>query len=152
MTRKKSARGRKASPDVGYSRPPSEHQFKKGQSGNPKGRPRGAKGVSTLVLEAANAPIRVTENGKVQQTTVLNAAVKQQALKAAGGDPRATERLIAHVSKAEEAKTRERPDMELSEADRLVIAEIYERMLACTAATPSPQPADNSAAEPERSQ
>jgi hypothetical protein len=37
--------------DVGYGRPPRAHQFKPGQSGNPTGRPRGAKSEATMLRE-----------------------------------------------------------------------------------------------------
>lgn len=34
--------------EIGYCRPPKEHQFKPGQSGNPKGRPRKPKDQLTI--------------------------------------------------------------------------------------------------------
>ena len=37
---------------VGYGRPPVAKQFKPGTSGNPKGRPTGAKNLKTLIREA----------------------------------------------------------------------------------------------------
>src|SRR5258707_14185668 len=49
--------------EVGYRKPPGHTRFKKGQSGNPKGRPAGAKNLSTLLSEALNEPVVVTENG-----------------------------------------------------------------------------------------
>jgi Family of unknown function (DUF5681) len=49
---------------VGYRRPPRNRQFKPGQSGNPTGRPKGAKNFATALAEELDAPITATENGK----------------------------------------------------------------------------------------
>lgn len=75
--------------EVGYAKPPKGTQFKKGQSGNPRGRPKGSKNFSTILLEEANAYIRITENGKPRTITKAQAAVKQLMNKAASGDMRA---------------------------------------------------------------
>ena len=41
--------------EVGYGKPPLHTRFQKGKSGNPKGRPRGKKNMSTLLSTALNA-------------------------------------------------------------------------------------------------
>jgi len=40
--------------EVGYGKPPHHTRFVKGQSGNPRGRPRGAKNMKTLLNKALN--------------------------------------------------------------------------------------------------
>jgi hypothetical protein len=42
--------------EVGYGKPPRDTRFPKGQSGNPRGRPSGAKNLKTLLSEALNEP------------------------------------------------------------------------------------------------
>jgi Family of unknown function (DUF5681) len=53
--------------DVGYRKPPRHTRFAKGQSGNPRGRPPGAKNLKTLLSEALNETVIVSENGGRQR-------------------------------------------------------------------------------------
>jgi hypothetical protein len=49
---------------VGYGKPPLHTRFQKGRSGNPNGRPRGRKNMSTLLSDALNGSVIVVENGR----------------------------------------------------------------------------------------
>ncbi len=59
--------------DVGYGRPPQAHQFKPGQSGNPRGRPRGVKNEATILYELLHRKISIREGGRTRKITVLEA-------------------------------------------------------------------------------
>src|SRR5690349_20202446 len=63
--------------EVGYGKPPHHTRFKTGQSGNPRGRPSGAKNLSTLLNEALNELIVVTENGGRKRISKRQASFKQ---------------------------------------------------------------------------
>jgi hypothetical protein len=56
---------------VGYGRPPQAHQFKPGESGNPKGRPKGAKNESTILRELFQRKIESRSGGRSRKITVL---------------------------------------------------------------------------------
>lgn len=69
------------------SKPPKKDtRFKPGKSGNPKGRPKGAKNRATLLEEVVNVRIQVSENGQRKNVTKLEAGYIQLANKAASGD------------------------------------------------------------------
>jgi hypothetical protein len=79
---------------VGYAKPPMHSQFRKGRSGNPKGRPRASRALTGIWLSVWNEKVTVTENGQRRRITKQEAAIKQLANKAAGGDKRAIEAMI----------------------------------------------------------
>ncbi len=118
--------------EVGYKRPPRPTQFVKGQSGNPKGRPKGSQNVSTIVLKAGRERVRVTSNGRTKTITKKEALIKQVVNKALSGEARATREALNLFMLAE---SREQADLqlpsELSEIDEHadnVVESIFRRM------------------------
>lgn len=96
---------------VGYGKPPAAYQFKKGTSGNPKGRPRGRKSYNTEIDEVLNAPVTVIENGKRRKVTSRKAVLLRVREKSLAGDLRATEtflQLAAQKEALDAAVTHER--------------------------------------------
>ncbi|WP_300550500.1 DUF5681 domain-containing protein [Roseovarius sp.] len=49
-------------PNVGYMKPPEHTQFKKGKSGNPRGRPRKREDLNTVLHRVLNHKVRVKDN------------------------------------------------------------------------------------------
>jgi len=92
---------------VGYGRPPLDSQFQKGRSGNPAGRPKGARGVSAVIAAAMADMVVVTVDGKRRKMSKLQAAFTQQANKAASGDRHAIKlmvELLHHAEAREDAR------------------------------------------------
>jgi hypothetical protein len=110
---------------VGYGRPPAKNQFRPGQSGNPRGRPKGARNLSSVIAATLNERVAVTENGRRRHITKLEAAVKQLVNRAASGEARATQLLFALVA-TNEAKPPETQN-HVAEADLVVMAELARR-------------------------
>lgn len=75
--------------EVGYGKPPTGTQFKPGQSGNPKGRPKNQKSFNAYLFKALDEPVEVNENGKRKQMTRREVAARQIAIKAMKGDLKA---------------------------------------------------------------
>jgi Family of unknown function (DUF5681) len=107
---------------VGYRRPPRQTRFRKGASGNPNGRPRGARNLATLLDQTLRERIAITENGKRRKVTKLAAALKQLVNRALAGDLRAMRLLLdrvqvlesrAHPGAPEDAAALEQADHEL---------------------------------------
>ncbi|MEX1303683.1 MAG: DUF5681 domain-containing protein [Rhodovibrionaceae bacterium] len=81
--------------EVGYGKPPKDTRFKKGQSGNPKGRPKGRRNLKNDVLAALTAPVKVSEQGRAKTVTTQFAILLRLREKALTGDARALDLLLA---------------------------------------------------------
>jgi hypothetical protein len=76
---------------VGHKRPPFARRFKKGQSGNPSGRPKGSKNAKALYVELANRKVRIRVGSKLKMVTQLEVVLQAMILKAMKGDTRAAD-------------------------------------------------------------
>jgi hypothetical protein len=80
--------------NVGYGRPPQTHQFKPGQSGNPKGRPKSAKNETTILRNLLNRKIEMRQDGKLRKISLLEAMLLRFAEDALKGNPKAAAFLL----------------------------------------------------------
>ena len=84
---------------VGPGKPPLRTRFKKGQSGNPRG--RSPKNLATLLADALNEKVYVTIDGRRRKITNREAIITQMVNKSASADLRATKMLIDMLKDAE---------------------------------------------------
>ncbi len=80
--------------EVGCGKPPKEYQFKPGQSGNPRGRPKSKKSGSTDISELLDEPVKVMSGGKVREMDPFEAGLRKTAKRAIEKDLRAILKFI----------------------------------------------------------
>jgi len=80
---------------VGYGRPPKATQFKKGESGNPKGRPKGSRTVGAVLQDILQQRIAVTENGKTRRLPALEVMLRRLANDAMRNEPVALKLMLS---------------------------------------------------------
>jgi hypothetical protein len=117
--------------DVGYAKPPGHARFKKGQSGNLKGRPKGTLNLATVLQRTLREKIVITESGRTRTVTKLQAAINQLTNKAASGDLKALQ-LLATLERSSEERAVQavNPTDTLDEVDERIVLGILKRMAA----------------------
>lgn len=113
---------------VGYGKPPESGRFAKGQSGNPKGRPKGSKNLATVAIRESRQRVRVNGPRGSHWVTKLEATVMQLGNKAAQGDLRAQRDFISLVRMSEDATNSGVSPLTSHEMDQKVMQDILRRM------------------------
>ena len=112
---------------VGKGRPPLHTRFQKGRSGNPGGRPRGAKSFTTLLFERLDRRVeRRAEDGARRKVSKRELAADRLVDNFAEGEPYATKLMIGLILERERQAPEQRPPFEA--ADRDVIKELLDRL------------------------
>ncbi|MGJ8606264.1 MAG: DUF5681 domain-containing protein [Marivita sp.] len=107
--------------EVGYGKPPKSGAFKKGQSGNLKGRPKGTRNFQTELQRILYSRVTVTVGGKPKSVSVVEASLMRLREKALKGDQKALEIILGFAresSNASDARSRER---ELSKLEQDIL-------------------------------
>jgi Family of unknown function (DUF5681) len=110
---------------VGFGRPPAASRFKRGVSGNPKGRPKNSKNLKTLIRQALTAPISVQEGSHSRRVSKIEGVVLRQLQGALKGNDRSA---MAIIKMAIQMGFLEDPDNNSAEAP--VLSASDERILA----------------------
>ena len=117
--------------EVGFGKPPRRTQFAKGKSGNPRGRPKGALNVATMLEQILKEEVIITLNGRRRTVTKLQAAFIQLTDKATGGDLKALQLLASLWRSAEEPGSHGVvPNSISDDLDKKVISGILSRISA----------------------
>lgn len=114
---------------VGYGKPPEGSRFIPGRSGNPRGRPRGARNRTTILNQTLHERVVVTEHGKRKSITKQEAIFKQLVNKAAAGDHRAAQLVINEMRELESRLSSTETGRDIvDEADQQVFQNFLKRL------------------------
>jgi Family of unknown function (DUF5681) len=114
--------------EVGYGKPPRHTRFEPGRSGNPRGRPPGAKNMKTLLSKALNELVVVTEPGGRRKVSKREAIVTQLVNRSAKADYKAIQILLGMLRDIEGDTDAHSSDAAFTEADQQIIQRIRSRL------------------------
>jgi hypothetical protein len=114
--------------EVGYGKPPHRTRFVEGQSGNPRGRPAGAKNIKTLLNKALNQLVIVTENGGRRKVSKREAIVTQLVNRSAKADFKAIQILLGMLRDIEGDADPHSSEATFTEADQQIIQRMQARL------------------------
>lgn len=113
--------------EIGYGKPPKDTRFKKGQSGNPKGRPKGRRNLKNDVLATLAAPVKVSEQGRKKTVSTQLAVLLRLREKALTGDARALDQLLS-LARSYNSEDLEHVAQALPDEDQEIVGAYMQRL------------------------
>lgn len=86
--------------EIGFGKPPEHSKFRKGRSGNPRGRPKGVLNLATILERVLQAKVVIDEDGESRTVTKLELALEKLVDLAVKGDLAALRLLTTLVASA----------------------------------------------------
>lgn len=117
-------------PRVGYGHPPEHTRFKPGQSGNPKGRPKGHRNFGTDLREVLAMTVEVKVRGKARTLTSQQAMLFRLLEKALKGENRASQLLLDLAARYNGEAPAHDSDAPLPDEDRAILEQYLPSVLA----------------------
>lgn len=125
--------------EVGYGKPPKRTQFRKGTSGNPKGRPKRARNLRTVLLETAAEMVMVRQGDRTEKLPKGEALIKSLMTRALSGDYRAVALVLQKMWELSDEGCALDEDGEALTRDEVEIAKVLrERLIRSGNVTPQP--------------
>jgi hypothetical protein len=116
--------------EIGYKKPPRHSQFKKGRSGNPKGRPKGIRNFKTDLREVLAAPVTIRQDGRATTVSSQCAAFMQLQAGAVKGERHSRDRFLDYAERYGEDEAAEDAERALAQADQNILEVFTERTIA----------------------
>ena len=114
---------------VGFGKPPKATQFKKGQSGNPKGKPKGHKNFKTDLMDELSELIAIQENGKQRKISKQRALIKASVAKGIKGDAKAANSVFGMILKVVADVIEDHAEETFSETDQMILERFKQAVL-----------------------
>ena len=109
------------------SSPPAQHRFKPGQSGNPKGRPKGSRNLKTDLLALLRGNVEITVNGKRRRMTRQEAMLLSLFQRAVSKETGAARTLLDLVVKLQHPDDKTMTETTISQSDRNIVENYLRR-------------------------
>lgn len=89
---------------VGYRSPPKAHQFRKGLSGNPRGRKASQENMIAIFKRLASRRVKINDNGKIRVLSLAEAIILQNIKAALQRNSNAVANMFRLAEEADEFK------------------------------------------------
>jgi len=124
--------GQKSDYEVGYCRPPRHTQWRLGESGNPRGRPKGLNNFSTDLKRVLKMPVKLKAGGRMRNVSSQQASLMLLREKALQASLRHLERFLELAHRHNNEPTPDNSVDPLPDEDRAILAEYVARVTAAT--------------------